>query len=204
MLIIGLTGSIGMGKSTAAARFRENDIAVFDADAEVHRLYEAEAVPLIEAAFPGTTYDGKVDRSALAEKLLEKPSGFKRLEQIVHPLVRDGERTFLRDRHAAGASTAVLEIPLLFETGADQLVDVTVVVMASPQNQRQRVLERPGMTEEKLNAIRARQMDDADKRAKADFIVDTNGTIDETNQQIDDILTQLAGHGATAYQRHWA
>ena len=145
MLIVGLTGSIGMGKSTAAAHLRARGFPVFDADAEVHRLYAGgKAVELIERAFPGTTAGGVIDRAKLSAALLAQPQRFADLEAIVHPLVRDAERAFLRDAKARGIEVAVLEIPLLFETGADKLVDVSVVVSAKPEVQRERLLKRPG------------------------------------------------------------
>jgi dephospho-CoA kinase len=174
MLIVGLTGSIGMGKSTVAARFREHGIAVCDADAEVHELYEGAAVPAIEAAFPGTTEGGKVDRQRLARALIDNPAEFRRLEAIVHPMVLAAERAFLQAEAARGAAMAVLEIPLLLETGGEKRVDVVVVVSAPPDKQRERVMQRPGMTVEKLAQVLARQMPDADKRARADFVVDTD------------------------------
>ncbi len=208
MLIIGLTGSIGMGKSTAAKRFRANGISVCDADAEVHKLYAGggAAVTPIEAAFPGTTGVGGVDRQALGAVLLRDPSGFKRLEAIVHPLVHAAERDFLRAEAARGAGMVVLEIPLLFEGGGETRVDVTVVVSAPADVQRHRVLERRGMTSERLDQILARQMPDAVKRAKADFVVDTSGSISETEQKIDTIVASLkprAGQGQ-AFERFWA
>jgi len=204
MLIIGLTGSIGMGKSTAAARFRALGIAVVDADAEVHKLYEGAAVAPIEAAFPGTTRDGKVDRAALSARLLQRPEGFKALEAIVHPLVQTAEKNALQAEKQRGAAAAVLEIPLLFETGGETRVDVVVVVSAPADIQRRRVLERPGMTGEKLDAILARQLSDAEKRRRADFVVDTGGTLAETEARIDDIVKSLAGRQGTAYARYWA
>ena len=204
MLVIGLTGSIGMGKSTAAARFAENGIAVFDADAAVHQLYAGAAVHLIENAFPGTTQNGVVDRPRLLAALIAAPEGFTRLEAIVHPMVRDLERDFLHAEKQKGAAMAVLEIPLLFETGGDKLCDVTVVVSAPAQMQRERVLQRPGMTPEKLDEILARQMPDADKRARADFVVDTGGTIAESQAQIDKIIARLKERSGTAYHRYWA
>src|SRR5262245_46512853 len=184
MLIVGLTGSIGMGKSTVAARFRAHGIGVCDADAEVHKLYEGAAVPAIETAFPGTTADGKVDRQRLAKVLLADPAGFKRLEAIVHPLVFAAERAFLAAEAARGAALAVLEIPLLLETGGEKRVDVVVVVSAPAETQRERVMQRPGMTAEKLDQILARQVPDADKRARADFVVDTGGTLAESEAQV--------------------
>lgn len=204
MLIVGLTGSIGMGKSTAAARFRACGVAVLDADAVVHDLYRGEAVPLIEAAFPGATGDGMVDRPKLAAMLAVDAAGFRRLEAIVHPLVRVAERDFLRREAVRGAKLAVLEIPLLFETGGDKLVDVVVVVSASAVAQRQRVLERPGMTAMRFDQIVARQLPDAEKRRRADFVVDTNGAIADTEAQVDAIVRDLTGRTGAAYHRHWA
>lgn len=204
MLVIGLTGSIGMGKSTAAAHLRELGIAVFDADAAVHDLYSGAAVPLIEDAFPGTTQGGIVDRAKLLMALVASPDGFRRLEAMIHPLVRDMEREFLRTQFASGAAMAVLEIPLLFETGGDRLCDLSIVLSASPEEQRQRVLARPGMTPQKLEEILSRQMPDADKRARADFVVDTGGAISETQVQIDRIIAALKTRPATSYHRHWA
>ena len=203
MLIIGLTGSIGMGKSTAAARFRHNGVAVFDADAAVHELYQSKAVPLIEGAFPGTTANGSVDRKRLMEALMQDQQAIKRLEAIIHPLVREMERQFLIAEHANGASMAVLEIPLLFETGADKTVDVTIVVSTDAQTQKARVMQRPGMTGEKLSAILARQMPDNEKRRLANVIVDTSGPIPETESQIDKLIGQFESRDGTAYHRHW-
>jgi len=204
MLILGLTGSIGMGKSAAAEHFRASGVPVFDSDVEVHRLYAAEAVPLIEAAFPGTTRGGAVDRALLSKALVGDPAGFKQIEAIVHPLVRSGQKRFLEACHRSGAALAVLEIPLLFETGGDELVDVTLVVSAPAKTQRERVLARPGMTSEKLDAILARQLSDAEKRRRADFVVDTAGTLDETRRQIDSIVASLKGREGEAYRRAWS
>lgn len=204
MLIVGLTGSIGMGKSTAAARFREKGIAVFDADACVHDLYSGKAAPLIEAAFPGTTENGQVDRQKLSAALLADASGFKTLEAIVHPLVRDAEREFLHAEFARGAAITVLEIPLLYETGADAFVDAVVVVSADPDTQAERVLERPGMTAEKLAQIRSRQMPDDEKRARADYVVDTGGSLSQSRAELDSIIAALKNCQPEAYQRHWA
>lgn len=204
MLVIGLTGSIGMGKSTAAARFRELGIAVCDADAEVHKLYEGKAVAPIEAAFPGSTANGKVDRQKLGQALIADPSRFARLEAIVHPMVKEAERQFLRAEAARGASMAVLEIPLLLEGGGHGRVDVVVVVSAPPEMQRQRVLARPGMSLEKLEQILARQLRDSEKRARADFIVDTGGSIAESAAQVDKIVESLQGRRGEAYAKHWA
>lgn len=206
MLIIGLTGSIGMGKSTAAARIRALGVAVCDADALVHKLYKpaGAAVAPIEAAFPGTTTaEGGVDRQRLADALLADPSAFKQLEAIVHPLVFEAERRFLNDQAEKGAEKAVLEIPLLFETGGDRRVDVTIVVSAPADVQRERVLARPGMTPEKLDQIVSRQMPDEEKRHRADFVVDTSRSIPETEAQIDRIIAGLGGRQGEAFARDW-
>jgi dephospho-CoA kinase len=209
MIVLGLTGSIGMGKSTAAQRFRHNGVAVFDADAAVHELYRGAAVPAVEEAFPGTTEGDAVNREKLAAALLADPDGFSRLEAIVHPMVRELERQFLRDQVESGASLAVLEIPLLFETGADRLVDVVVVLSAEPDVQAARVLERPGMTPAKFEQIRGRQIPDEEKRKRADFIVDTNGPIESAHAAVDAIVRELREDGGRtrsrqAYQRHWS
>jgi dephospho-CoA kinase len=192
-----------MGKSTAAQRFRERGVPVCDADALVHALYEGDAVAPIEAAFPGTTIDGKVDRQKLSAVLLADPSGFKRLEAIVHPLVQKAERECLGLASSRGAKVAVLEIPLLLETGGDAKCDAVAVVSAPADLQRARVLARPGMTPEKLDAILARQMPDAEKRAKADFIVDTGSTIEHTIAQVDTIIDIVESRSGTAFERHW-
>ena len=204
MLIIGLTGGIGMGKSTAAARFKAHGIAVIDADAEVHRLYAGPAVPLIEAAFPGTTGPAGVDRARLAAAVLADPAGFKRVEAIIHPLVVEAERAVLHAEKQRGAAMAVLEVPLLLETGGHARVDVVVVVSAPADVQRRRVLPRPGMTPGKLDQILARQMPDAEKRKLADFVVDTSGPLAETEAQIDRIIANLRTRSGTAYARAWA
>jgi dephospho-CoA kinase len=204
MLIVGLTGSIGMGKSTVAARLRAQGLPVCDADAEVHKLYEGAAVAPIEAAFPGTTAHGKVDRQKLAAALLANPAHFPRLEAIVHPLVVAAERDCLHRAAEAGAAMAVLEVPLLLETGGHARVDVVIVVSAPPETQRQRVMLRPGMTPEKLDQLLARQMGDADKRAKADFVVDTGGTFAETDAQVDKVVESLKGRPGTAFADYWA
>lgn len=203
MLIIGLTGSIGMGKSTAAARFRERGIAIFDADAEVHRLYAGPLAADIERAFPGSTAEGKVDRARLSAVLVKHPHGFKKLESIVHPQIRASERRFIQSEHARGAAMAVLEVPLLFEAGGSDNVDVRVVVSASPETQRQRVLSRVGMSETKLETIVRRQLPEAEKRERADFVVDTNGTIENCHRQIDDLIAKLADWTGDAYDRFW-
>ncbi len=204
MLIVGLTGSLGMGKSTAAGHLRSRGIPVLDADAVVHELYAGAAVPLIEAAFPGTTVGGSVDRARLSAALVATPGALATLEAIVHPLVRESERAFLRAEARRGAHVAVLEIPLLFETGTDARVDVTVVVSATPELQRQRLGKRQNLTPEKLEHLLARQMPDAEKRVRADFVVDTSGDVDVSRAQLDAILVQLKEHRAAAYERHWA
>jgi dephospho-CoA kinase len=203
MLVVGLTGSIGMGKSTVAARLRSLGIGVCDADAEVHKLYEGAAVPLIEGAFPGTTGDGKVDRQKLSAALLADPAGFKRLEAIVHPLVFEAERAFLRNEAAKGASLAVVEIPLLLETGGERRVDYVIVCSAPAHLQRDRVLQRPAMSLEKLEQMLARQISDAQKRARADFVVDTGGTFAETDAQVDRIIESMKGRSGTAFAAYW-
>jgi dephospho-CoA kinase len=192
MFILGLTGSIGMGKSTTARLFAEAGVPVHDADAAVHRLYQGEAVAPIEAAFPGTTAGGKVDRDKLAARVLDNPAAIKRLEEIVHPLVRESERRFLAAAAAQSARVVVLDIPLLFETGGEARVDAAVVVSAPPAVQRARVLERPGMTPAKLAAILQKQMADSDKRARAHFVVDSSRGIDSARAQVHGILRAVA------------
>ncbi len=204
MLVVGLTGGIGMGKSTVAGRLRLLGIGVCDADAEVHKLYEGAAVPAIEAAFPGTTGDGKVDRQKLAAALLAAPYRFKELEGIVHPLVLAAERDFLRGEAARGAKMAVLEVPLLFETGGDRRVDVVIVCSAPAEAQRQRVMQRPGMTLERLEQMLSRQIPDDEKRRRADFVVDTGGSFAHTDAQVDRIVESLQDRQGTAYAAYWA
>jgi dephospho-CoA kinase len=201
MLVIGLTGSIGMGKSTVAGYIAARGAPVLDSDSIVHRLYAAEAVPVIEAEFPGTTADGRVDRARLSAALLVAEGGFARLEALIHPLVREAQWRFLRDQEAAGAPLAVLDIPLLFETGGHELMDATIVVSAPAEVQAARVLARPGMTAEKLAAIRARQMTDAEKRAHADFIVDTGLPWEETRGQVDKVLESLRSRTGDPMER---
>jgi len=192
MLLLGLTGSIGMGKSTTAKLFAEAGVPVYDADATVHLVYEGEAAPAIEAAFPGTTVDGKVDRQKLSAKVVHDSDAMKRLESIVHPMLGAHQRAFLESAEQSGAPVAVLDVPLLFETGGENRVDAVVVVTTSPQQQRERILARPLMTPEKLDAILARQMPDAEKRRRADFVVDTSHGLDPVRRQIRDILDRLA------------
>lgn len=192
MFILGLTGSIGMGKTTTARLFAEEGVPVHDADAAVHRLYEGEAVSLIEAAFPGTTHAGKVDREKLSRSVMGDADALRRLEAIVHPLVRQTESRFLAEAEASGAAVAVLDIPLLYETGGEKRVDAVVVVSASESVQRQRVMERPGMTSEKLDVLLAKQMLDAEKRRRADFIVDSGQGLDHARAQVRQILADVA------------
>ncbi|MFY9600873.1 MAG: dephospho-CoA kinase [Pseudolabrys sp.] len=192
MFVLGLTGSLGMGKSATATMFAEEGVPVHDADAAVHRLYEAEAAPLIEAAFPGTTGGGKVDREKLAQRVLGDAAAIKKLEAIVHPLVRNSEEKFLVEAARKGAAVAVLDIPLLFETGGDDRCDAVIVVSAPSDVQRARVFERSGMTEQKFAAILAQQMSDAEKRKRADFVVDTSEGFDAARAQVRDILARIA------------
>lgn len=188
MVVIGLTGSIGMGKSTTARFFAEAGVPVHDADLAVHHLYAHGAAPLVEAAFPGVSNVEGIDRDKLAKLVLDDPEALKRLEGIVHPLVRREEVRFLDEAERAGAPIAVLDIPLLFETGADRRVDAVVVVTAPREVQRARAFTRAGMTEEKFQAILARQMPDAEKRHRADFVVDTSKGFDSARQQVHAIL----------------
>ena len=191
MFILGLTGSLGMGKSTTAKFFAEEGVPVHDADAAVHRLYEGEAVPLIEAAFPGTTAGGKVDRDKLAKRVLGDAAAIKKLEEIVHPLVRASEQRFLAEAERQGAKVAVLDIPLLFETKGDDRCDAVVVVSAPADLQRARAFERPGMSEQKYQAILAHQTPDAEKRTRADFIVDSGQGFEHARAQVRDILARV-------------
>jgi dephospho-CoA kinase len=190
MLILGLTGSIGMGKSTTAKLFAEAGVPVYDADATVHMLYEGEAVAAIEAAFPGTTVAGKVDRNRLSARVVHDPAAIKQLEQIVHPMLGASRQKFLDDAERSGALVAVVDVPLLFETGGEKRVDAVVVVTTTPELQRQRILARDNMTSEKLDAILARQLPDAEKRRRADFVVDTSGGLDPVRLRIRDILNE--------------
>jgi dephospho-CoA kinase len=192
MFILGLTGSIGMGKSATAKMFAEEGVPVHDADAAVHRLYEGAATPLIEAAFPGTTGGGKVDRAKLGQRVLGDKDAIARLEAIVHPLVTQSRERFIADAERSDANVAVLDIPLLFETGGDKRVDAIVVVSAPAEVQRARVLERPGMTDDKLAIILTKQMPDAEKRARADFVVDTSEGFDAARAQVREILKAVA------------
>ncbi len=193
MIILGLTGSIGMGKTTAANMFADNGVPVYSADDAVHQLYSGRAAPLIEAAFPGAVVDGTVDRTKLSSAVLGKPEALKKLESIIHPLVHEEEAAFLARARADGADIALIDIPLLFETGGQSRVDKVAVVSAPADIQRERVLSRAGMTEAKFEAILARQMPDAEKRARADFVIDTSGDFEETRAQIKAIIAELRG-----------
>jgi len=192
MFILGLTGSIGMGKTTAARLFAEEGVPVHDSDAAVHKLYESEAVAAIERTFPGTAVDGKIDRLKLGAMVVNDAAALKRLETIVHPLVRESETRFLQQARLRGEKIVVLDIPLLYETGGEKRVDAVVVVTAPMETQRKRVLERPGMTLDKLETLLAKQMPDAEKRRRADFIVDSGHGIEPAREQVRDILRKIA------------
>jgi dephospho-CoA kinase len=193
MFVLGLTGSIGMGKSTTARMFRDLGVPVHDADATVHRLYAGRAAPLIEEAFPGVVRDGVVDRGMLGQRVVGNAIAMKRLEALVHPLVREEEIAFRAAAAQSRAPVAVLDIPLLFETGGDRRVDAVVVVTAQATTQRARVLARAGMTPDRFEQILARQTPDAEKRRRAHFIVDTEGGLASAKRQVSDILRSLAG-----------
>jgi dephospho-CoA kinase len=191
MIILGLTGSIGMGKSTTAKLFAEAGVPVYDADATVHQLYEGEAAPAIEAAFPGTTANGKVDRQKLSARVVHDPAAMKQLEQIVHPMLGASRQKFFEEAERAGAPVTVVDVPLLYETGGEKRVDAVVVVTTTAENQRARIMARGTMTSEALDSILARQMPDAEKRKRADFVVDTSDGLDPVRAQIRDILQQV-------------
>jgi dephospho-CoA kinase len=193
--ILGLTGSIGMGKSATAAMFRAMGVPVHDADAAVHRLYEGAAVAPVEAAFPGVTRDGAIDRPALSARVLNDADAMKRLEAIVHPLVRAEETAFIDAARRAGARLAVLDIPLLYETGGAARVDAIAVVSAPIAVQRARVLDRPGMTPERFEAILARQLPDAEKRRRAHFVIDTGRGFEAARRQVAGVVRALGGPG---------
>jgi dephospho-CoA kinase len=203
VIVAGLTGSIGMGKSTVAAYLREKGIPVHDADKIVHDLYSGEAVPLIEAVFPGTARDGTIDREALSKAVLGSAEALKKLEAIVHPLVRRTEWRILLKEQDKGADLALIEVPLLFETRAESFYDAVIVVSAPEQMQRARLMARPGMTAEKVEAILARQWPDDLKRAKADFVVDTGAPLEDTHRQIDAVVEEILKRPPLAFQR-WA
>ncbi len=191
--VLGLTGSIGMGKSATAALFRRFGVPVHDADAAVHRLYAGAAVGPVEEAFPGVSRDGVIDRAVLSKRVLADPDAIRRLESIVHPLVRAEEERFVAQAAQAGAGLVVLDVPLLLETGGQHRCDAVLVVTASAPVQKQRVLARPGMTPERFEAILARQMPDSDKRARAHFILDTGQGFEAAERQVSDLVRALAG-----------
>ncbi len=191
-VVLGLTGSIGMGKSTTGRMFMDEGVPVHDSDAAVHRLYSGAAAPLIAARFPGTVTDGTVDRARLAEAVLGKPEAFRALEEIVHPLVRQDADTFVAEHRKKGTPIVVLDIPLLFETGGEDRVDRIVVVTAPAEEQRKRVLSRPGMTEEKFAGILARQVPDAEKRRRADFIIDTGKGMEAARKAVRAVIDELS------------
>jgi dephospho-CoA kinase len=196
MIIVGLTGSIGMGKSTTAKMFAEEGVPVHDADAAVHLLYSGKAAPLIEEAFPGTVKDGVVDRAELGKRVVGDAEAMARLEKIVHPLVREAEIAFLDKARAENRPVVVLDIPLLFETGGDRRVDCTVVVTAPADIQRERVMARPGMTTERFVGLLAKQMPDAEKRRRADFLVDTSLGMEAARAKVRDIVRVLAARNS--------
>ena len=191
MLVLGLTGSIGMGKTTTARFFADEGVPVLDADAVVHQLYDGEAVAAIEKAFPGTSRDGRIDREELSRRVVGSPEALKQLEAIVHPLVRAAQARFLADAERSGAPVAVLDVPLLFETGGDRRVDAVVVVSAPADVQRARTLDRGGMTAEKFEALLQKQMPDDEKRRRADFVVDTSQSFDSARAQVRAILESV-------------
>lgn len=193
MIILGLTGSIGMGKTTTARLFMDEGVPVHDADAAVHRLYAGEAAPLVEELFPGTVEHGVVNREKLAQRVVGNPEAMKKLETVIHPLVRADCERFLEEHRQKGTPVVVLDIPLLFETGGRERVNKVVVVSAPADVQKERVLARLGMTEEKLEAIRARQMPDEEKRQRADFVIETGYGIEPARQAVREILRQLRG-----------
>jgi len=191
MIVLGLTGSIGMGKSTTAKMFADEGVPVHDADATVHALYAGRAAPLIEEAFPGTVIDGVVDRTELGKQVVGNPGAMKRLEAIVHPLVREEEIAFLKKARAENRPLVVLDIPLLFETGGDKRVDRVVVVTAPSEVQRERVMGRPGMTEGRFEALLAKQTPDAEKRRRADFLIDTSLGMEAARAKVGQIVGVL-------------
>jgi dephospho-CoA kinase len=190
--ILCLTGSLGMGKSRTGQFFAEQGVPVYDADAVVHELYASEAVPVIDRAFPGAVVDGKVDRAKLAALVLGDDAALARLESIVHPLVAARREKFLADARANKAKAVLLDVPLLFETRGERVCDAVVVVSAPADMQRRRAFERPGMTEEKFTALLAKQLPDAEKRQRADFVVDTSQSFDHARAQVRDILRLIA------------
>ena len=202
MIVLGLTGSIGMGKTTAGAMFADRGIPIISADEIVHALYSGPAAPLIEAAFPGTVKNAVVDRAELSKAVLRDDAAFRKLEAIVHPLVERERQRFVESHRQTGQMLVVLDIPLLFEGNGEDQVDKVVVVSCDAAQQKARVLQRPGMTEEKFAAIVSRQMPDAQKRQRADFIVDTSGSLDETRAQVDAIIDTLLAQSTEQTDNH--
>jgi dephospho-CoA kinase len=192
MLVVGLTGSIGMGKSTTAEMFRAEGVPVYDSDFEVRQIYDGPAAAEIERVFPGTTHKGSVDRAKLSARVVDDPEMLRRLECIVHPLVLTRRESFLAQQRARGVPVAVLDIPLLFEIGAEKTVDKVVVVTAPEAAQNARVMARPGMSEEKFRAILARQTPDAEKRRRADYVIETDKGLDAARARVKAILADLA------------
>ncbi len=193
MMILGLTGSIGMGKSTTTAMFAAKGVACYDADAAVHKLYAGDAVPLIEEEFPGVCENGSVNRGKLGERVLGDPEAMKRLEKIIHPLVRAEEIGFLEGARRNNFPVALLDIPLLFETGAEKRVDASIVITAAPEIQKKRVMARPGMTEERFQALLAKQMPDAEKCLRAHFQINTGLGLEAAERSVCAILRAIAG-----------
>jgi len=195
VIVLGLTGSVGMGKSTTAQMFVAEGVPMFDADAAVHRLYAGEAAPLIEREFPGTTSNGAVDREKLSAHVVGKPEALARLEKLVHPLVGKLRAEFMHEAQQSGAKAVLLDIPLLFETGDPSKFDAVIVVSAPPEVQRERVLARPGMTAEKFEAILKRQLPDSEKRARADFVIDTGQGLEFARKQVKEVLAAVTTPG---------
>ena len=195
MIVLGLTGSIGMGKTTTAEMFAALGVPVHSADAAVHALYAGRAAPLIEAEFPNTVVDGRVDRGALSKRVVGQADAMKRLEGLIHPLVREAELAFLDRARADGARLAVVDIPLLYETGGETRCDKVAVVTAPSELQRMRVMARPGMTAQKFEAILAQQMPDEEKRHRADFIIDTGNGLEPARLAVEAIVRKLGGLG---------
>jgi dephospho-CoA kinase len=191
MIILGLTGSIGMGKSTTAQMFRDAGAPVHDADASVHALYAGKAAPLVEIAFPGTVIDGVVDRGKLGACVIGNPEAMKKLESIIHPLVAEERNAFLASAEQSGAAVVVLDIPLLYETGGEKHCDYVAVVTTSPDEQKRRVLAREGMTSEKFDKILASQVPDSIKRQRADFIIETTDGLEVARKQVMEVLQKL-------------
>ncbi len=201
MKILGLTGSVGMGKSTTAQMFVDEGVPMFDADAAVHLLYKGEAAPLIEREFPGTTKNGTVDREKLSAQVVGNPEALSRLEKLVHPLVGKLRAKFMQDAEKEGTKAVLLDIPLLFETGDPSKFHAVIVVSAPEDVQRERVLARPGMTLEKFEAILKRQMPDPEKRARADFVINTGEGLQSARNQVKQVLAEALKPGWTRKQK---